>query len=272
MRDQSNFINFNNFTSLLLKCQRTTLWVPNIDWLNNNIPADTLCKNDVVVTSKRCHFFKMASCWLNNDVIIASCVQGDMSQTRGKPRDGEMDGRFGIKSTRRYQATNNQPANLKVIIHHPTQSRVIHTTLQTVLEKGRAINNPLFFVSRGNTLSMIWTSLLTHNQCQYSPRVHLEDQPWTLQTDQVCPRFVAGRVQSETEHIQSPLTPWCNWRKHENVSAFSSVLDNGTSQIVEIHFNDREQALHWRHNERDGVSNHQPHDCLLNRLFRRRSK
>ena len=28
----------------------------------------------------------------------------------------------------------------------------------------------------------------------------------------------------------------------------------------------------WRHNERDGVSNHQLHDCLLNRLFRRRSK
>ena len=31
-------------------------------------------------------------------------------------------------------------------------------------------------------------------------------------------------------------------------------------------------ALQWRHNEREGVSNHQPHDCLLNRLFRRRSK
>ena len=31
-------------------------------------------------------------------------------------------------------------------------------------------------------------------------------------------------------------------------------------------------ALQWRHNERDGVSNHQPHDCLLNCLFRRRSK
>ena len=25
--------------------------------------------------------------------------------------------------------------------------------------------------------------------------------------------------------------------------------------------------LQWRHNERDGVSDHQPHDCLLNRLF-----
>ena len=31
-------------------------------------------------------------------------------------------------------------------------------------------------------------------------------------------------------------------------------------------------ALQWRHNERDCVSNHQPHACLLNRLFRRRSK
>ena len=25
--------------------------------------------------------------------------------------------------------------------------------------------------------------------------------------------------------------------------------------------------LQWRHNGRDGVSNHQPHDCFLNRLF-----
>ena len=30
--------------------------------------------------------------------------------------------------------------------------------------------------------------------------------------------------------------------------------------------------LRWRHNGRDGVSDHQPHDCLLNRLFRHRSK
>ena len=31
-------------------------------------------------------------------------------------------------------------------------------------------------------------------------------------------------------------------------------------------------TLQWRHNGRDGVSNHKPHDCLLNRLFKRRSK
>ena len=31
-------------------------------------------------------------------------------------------------------------------------------------------------------------------------------------------------------------------------------------------------TLRWRHNGRDSISNHQPYDCLLNRLFRRRSK
>ena len=29
-------------------------------------------------------------------------------------------------------------------------------------------------------------------------------------------------------------------------------------------------ALQWRHNERHGISNHQPHDCLLNCFFRHR--
>ena len=31
-------------------------------------------------------------------------------------------------------------------------------------------------------------------------------------------------------------------------------------------------TLPWRHNGRDRVSNHQPRDCFLNRLFRHRSK
>ena len=34
----------------------------------------------------------------------------------------------------------------------------------------------------------------------------------------------------------------------------------------------RPRTLRWRHNGRDSVSNHQPHDCLLNSLFRSRSK
>ena len=33
-----------------------------------------------------------------------------------------------------------------------------------------------------------------------------------------------------------------------------------------------QSSLQWRRNEHHGVSNPQPHDCLLNHIFRRRSK
>ena len=39
-----------------------------------------------------------------------------------------------------------------------------------------------------------------------------------------------------------------------------------------LHMWDQHCTLRWRHNGCDSISNHQPHDCLLNRLFRRRSK
>ena len=34
----------------------------------------------------------------------------------------------------------------------------------------------------------------------------------------------------------------------------------------------RKSTLQWRHNDCDGISNHRHHGCLLNRLFRRRSR
>ena len=39
-------------------------------------------------------------------------------------------------------------------------------------------------------------------------------------------------------------------------------------KLAQLHY----WTLQWGHNGRESVSNHQPHDCLLNRLFRRRSK
>ena len=45
----------------------------------------------------------------------------------------------------------------------------------------------------------------------------------------------------------------------------SRVLMDKTNRICQI-------SLQWRHNDHDGVSNHQPHGCLPNRLFRCRSK
>ena len=42
--------------------------------------------------------------------------------------------------------------------------------------------------------------------------------------------------------------------------------------LLMISFIQTGKPLRWRHNGHDSISNHQPHDCLLNRLFRRRSK
>ena len=36
--------------------------------------------------------------------------------------------------------------------------------------------------------------------------------------------------------------------------------------------NGKDISLQWRHNEHDGVLNHQPHECLLNRLFKAQIK
>ena len=44
------------------------------------------------------------------------------------------------------------------------------------------------------------------------------------------------------------------------------------SQTNTVHPNNHAHTLRWRHNGRDSVSNQQPHDCLVNRLFGRRSK
>ena len=42
--------------------------------------------------------------------------------------------------------------------------------------------------------------------------------------------------------------------------------------LIFVHKRCTRISSQWRHNGCDGVPNHQPHHCLLNRLFRRRSK
>ena len=48
----------------------------------------------------------------------------------------------------------------------------------------------------------------------------------------------------------------------------SSIKAYGQQQL----YHNEYKSLQWRHNGHDSVSNHQPHACLLQRLFRRRSK
>ena len=56
--------------------------------------------------------------------------------------------------------------------------------------------------------------------------------------------------------------PWCIY----------TIIDSNEHVVCGVGPSWSMWTLHWRHNDHDGVSNHQPHGCLLNRLFRRRLK
>ena len=59
-----------------------------------------------------------------------------------------------------------------------------------------------------------------------------------------------------------------NWVKYDHIFLNEIIKALNTHLYVWCSI----VSLQWRHNERDGVWNHQPDDCLLIRLFRRRSK
>ena len=61
------------------------------------------------------------------------------------------------------------------------------------------------------------------------------------------------------------------WWKHQRRNGLITGVTKTKNTCVWAH-QVRHHALRWRHNEHDSVSNHQPHDCLLNRLFRRSSE
>ena len=66
--------------------------------------------------------------------------------------------------------------------------------------------------------------------------------------------------------IRRGANVWC-----VSVWFATGQFDSYPSRLLHWHY-DPTIPLQWRHNEHDGISNHQPHDCFLNCLFRRRSK
>ena len=62
-----------------------------------------------------------------------------------------------------------------------------------------------------------------------------------------------------------------NW-SNENMCFKGNVYKPVLSKCLDLRMRELFVALQWRHNERDGVSNHRRQVCFLNRLLRRRSK
>ena len=83
------------------------------------------------------------------------------------------------------------------------------------------------------------------------------------QCDHACRGFYMINVRSCSEHKQSTR------RGHSVKRAMRFPV----CQAIVLWLNQLWRvSLWWRHNGHDSVSNNQPHDCLPNRLFRRRSK
>ena len=88
------------------------------------------------------------------------------------------------------------------------------------------------------------------------------------QTPQNASRCLTYFFQKNWRRLGIPRICWASKcdRNHNGTSELSSY----SGYFQEPHW--FSMTLQWRHNGRDSVSNHQPHHCLLNRLFGRRSK
>ena len=80
------------------------------------------------------------------------------------------------------------------------------------------------------------------------------------------PLLVQNAVASTTLNISSGYES--AWQPFLVINQTRDQLKHWTVTACGVHC----LTLQWRHNERGGVSNNQHHDCLHNRLFRRRSK
>ena len=72
--------------------------------------------------------------------------------------------------------------------------------------------------------------------------------------------------------ISKTLITWPIWKPNLYMNIFLKNITQSQQLLYTIIDAGRWASLQWHHNGRDSVSNHQPHDCLLNRLFGRRSK
>ena len=84
--------------------------------------------------------------------------------------------------------------------------------------------------------------------------------------------FLIAWLFEQTRQIISAIMTTNQWSHILYVPGMWSMAINSYPCSVVRFSNKCRESLRWRHNERASVSNHQSHHCLLDRLFRRRSK
>ena len=93
--------------------------------------------------------------------------------------------------------------------------------------------------------------------------------PWTLLSGWRCNKHDIG--QNETTCINYGYAIEISYSER-NLLAKDGISSQKCSNAVAFLFHDVIMSLLWGHTGCDSVSTHQPHECLINRSFRRRSK
>ena len=109
---------------------------------------------------------------------------------------------------------------------------------------------------------------------QVSPQLSWDDtcQIWTWYSKSVSNVFrYYGRLKElQLLLLVGVLGKWKCHLSQNAVSVRGHLIEFGSAPYA--WWRSPVDTLQWHHNGRDSVSNHQPHDCLFNRLFRCRSK
>ena len=116
------------------------------------------------------------------------------------------------------------------------------------------------------------------------------DAIWRHRSESTLAQVMACRLTTDTKPLPEPILTWhpsfawCNLTWHVQYIYIHVWIWKNTNLRIQLHLPTTEvglegppcvfrlSTLQCGHNGRDGFSNHQPHDCLLNRLFGRRSK
>ena len=105
-------------------------------------------------------------------------------------------------------------------------------------------------------LAVLLPAELRHVLKQTYDKILSNECFWSVECERLCHAF--GKTHM---NVRRELFIWDIYIHIYTILCL--YITDGMSQLI---------PLEWRHNRHDSVSNHQPHDCLLNRLFRRRSK
>ena len=96
----------------------------------------------------------------------------------------------------------------------------------------------------------------------------------------LCTHILQGSFTRSRYCLGSSVAPLSQWTHNVAITSLLRQNDVATSfwrnndviilrhVSADVGYGKSVDSLQWRHNGRDGVSNHQPRDCLLNRLFR----